>query len=155
MASSPVLISLSMTIVAYVTNKLHVSRDTISIHWHGMHQRNTPWMDGVGGLSHCPITPGTTFTYIFKASPSGTFWYHSHSGTQRTDGLFGALIVKEKVPPDFTNYSFQLSKKEYTLSLLDWQHNLQKTVRRFTWILSGSTNWSNPSKWRFVENLFN
>ena len=107
------------TIVAYVTNML--SSDTISIHWHGMHQRNTPWMDGVGGLSHCPITPGTTFTYIFKASPSGTFWYHSHSGTQRTDGLFGALIVKEKMPPDFTNYSFQLSNKEYTLSLLDWQ----------------------------------
>ena len=104
------------TIVAYVTNKL--SSDTISIHWHGMHQRNTPWMDGVGGLSHCPITPGTTFTYIFKASPSGTFWYHSHSGTQRTDGLFGALIVKEKVQP---NYSFQLSNNEYIFSLLDWQ----------------------------------
>ena len=114
------------TIVAYVTNML--SSDTISIHWHGMNQRNTPWMDGVGGLSHCPITPGTTFTYIFKASPSGTFWYHSHSGTQRTDGLFGALIVKEKMPPDFTNYSFQLSNKEYTLSLLDWQQQASEDL---------------------------
>ena len=104
-------------VVVKVTNML--SSDTTSIHWHGMHQKNTPWMDGVGGISHCPIIPGTSFTYAFNATPSGTFWYHSHSGTQRTDGLFGALIVKEKVQPSF---SFQLNSiTEQILSLLDWQ----------------------------------
>ena len=29
----------------------------------------------------------------------GTFWYHSHVGSQRSNGVFGAFIVKEKYPP--------------------------------------------------------
>ena len=114
------IVTEGQTVIANVINML--SSDITSIHWHGMHQKGTPWMDGVGGISHCPITPGTTFTYKFQASPSGTFWYHSHSGTQRTDGLFGALIVKEKEMPNFSNFSFQLNgTTEYILSLLDWQ----------------------------------
>ena len=32
----------------------------------------------------------------FKAYPTGTHWYHSHYGTQRTDGLFGALVILER-----------------------------------------------------------
>ena len=53
-------------------------------------------MDGVSQVTQCPIGPQSTFSYNYTASPSGTFWYHSHSGAQRTDGLFGALIVKER-----------------------------------------------------------
>ena len=36
------------------------------------------------------------YRYIFRAHPSGTHWYHSHVGLQRDEGIFGALIVKEK-----------------------------------------------------------
>ncbi|XP_070535321.1 uncharacterized protein [Ptychodera flava] len=82
-------------VVVRVTNALLM--EGITIHWHGMEQRHTPWMDGVAGVSHCPINPGETFTYRFLATPPGTHWYHSHLGTQRTDGLYGALIV---LPPD-------------------------------------------------------
>ena len=46
-----------------VSNEL--STESTSIHWHGITQRNTPWMDGVSGLSHCPILPGSTFTYRY------------------------------------------------------------------------------------------
>jgi hypothetical protein len=35
--------------------------------------------------------------YILRAHPPGTNWYHSHVGTQRDEGIFGALIVKEEV----------------------------------------------------------
>ena len=49
-------------------------------------------MDGVAAVSQAPIVPGGQFRYIFKATPSGTHWY---LGSQRTDGLFGALIVHE------------------------------------------------------------
>ena len=112
------------TVVAKVTNML--SSDITSIHWHGMHQKNTPWMDGVGGISHCPINPGTNFTYIFNATPSGTFWYHSHSGTQRSDGLYGTLIVREKELP---NFSFGLNVTvEHILSLLDWQQQSSENL---------------------------
>jgi FtsP/CotA-like multicopper oxidase with cupredoxin domain len=70
--------------------------EAVTIHWHGMHQKGTPWMDGVGFISQPPIGAGASFDYLFTATPAGTHWYHSHVGAQRTDGLFGALIVREK-----------------------------------------------------------
>ena len=108
----------NQTVVVDVHNNLPT--EGISIHWHGMHQRNTPWMDGVGLISHCPIGPETSFRYIFKAFPGGTFWYHSHSGSQRTDGLYGGLIVMEE---GLTNYPLQFVDRpqDHTLLLLDWQ----------------------------------
>ena len=103
------------TVVVDVFNFL--ATEETSIHWHGIHQRNTPWMDGVGYISQCPIGAGGSFRYIFKAEPAGTLWYHSHSGPQRTDGLFGALIVREKQ----TQSGFVDSPESHTLTLLDWQ----------------------------------
>ena len=70
----------------------HLSSEGVTIHWHGIHQKDTPWMDGVAAVSQAPIVPGGRFRYIFVASPSGTHWYHSHLGVQRTDGL----IVHER-----------------------------------------------------------
>ena len=43
----------------------------------------------------CPIDPNTSFKYVFKAEKSGTYWYHSHIGTQISEGLVGPLIVKK------------------------------------------------------------
>ena len=37
--------------------------EATTIHWHGINQRKTPWMDGVSGVSQCPIQPGESFTY--------------------------------------------------------------------------------------------
>ena len=34
-----------------------------TIHWHGFHMHNTPWMDGVGYITQCPIAPMTSFMY--------------------------------------------------------------------------------------------
>ena len=75
---------------------------------------------------------GATFTYIFKATPTGTFWYHSHVGVQRTQGQFGSLIVKEteetmaeakSLLQQELNANFMVEDKpeEHTLSMLDWQ----------------------------------
>ena len=105
-------------IVVDVINNL--ATEETSIHWHGMHQRNTPWMDGVGYITQCPIEAGASFRYIFRATPPGTHWYHSHSGAQRTDGLFGALIVKERDVPDDLE-EFEDIPGDHTLTLLDWQ----------------------------------
>ena len=63
----------NQTVIADINNLL--PGEGMSFHWHGMHQRNTPWMDGVGFISQCPIPPGASFRYIFKAYPPGTFWY--------------------------------------------------------------------------------
>ena len=75
-------------------------------------------MDGVGKITQCPILPGTSFRYIFKARPSGTFWYHSNMGSQRANGLFGALIVRKKE----INYpiSFIDDPASHTVTVIDW-----------------------------------
>lgn len=116
-------------VVIHVHNNL--TTDGISIHWHGLHQFGIPWMDGVGQLTQCQIDASSSFSYVYKASPSGTFWYHSHSGTQRIDGLFGGLIVKDK--PQrlkiiksklLVNHGvkdFQDLPGKHTITLLDWQ----------------------------------
>ena len=112
-------------VIVEVYNKL--TSEGISIHWHGMHQRGTPWMDGVASLSHIPIVPGGTFQYKFTASPAGTHWYHSHLGAQRTDGLFGGLIVRERssrkmdIEDKLDLGTLTDNPSEHTLSLLDWQ----------------------------------
>ena len=107
------------TVLVDVYNRL--TSEAASIHWHGMHQMNTPWMDGVEHITQCGIAPSSSFRYIFKAFPPGTHWYHSHSGAQRTDGLFGALIVREDRLPEFYFGPFNDQPESHTLTLIDWQ----------------------------------
>ncbi|CAG5132851.1 unnamed protein product [Candidula unifasciata] len=101
------------TVIVHVKNLL--TGMTTSIHWHGLHQTDTPWMDGVAFITQCPILPGQTFTYKFKAYPKGTFWYHAHVGSQITMGLLGALIIREKV---------KTSMEEFIMLLQDWNHDM-------------------------------
>ena len=98
----------------------------ITIHWHGLSQRGSPWMDGVGFVTQPPIDAGASFDYIFKAEPSGTHWYHSHMGSQKSDGLFGGLVILER-----QSLSDILGNNRYdsvidnpgqdTMTLIDWQ----------------------------------
>lgn len=64
-----------------------------SLHWHGFLQKETPWYDGVPSVQQCPIAPGQSFTYSFKADLYGTSWYHSHFSAQYADGLLGPMVV--------------------------------------------------------------
>ena len=74
-------------VVVRVWNMLPV--DALSVHWHGLYQRNNYYMDGTSYITQCPIGPSQKFTYRFVAEPAGTHWYHSHHANQRMDGLFG------------------------------------------------------------------
>ncbi|XP_035663347.1 L-ascorbate oxidase-like [Branchiostoma floridae] len=100
-----------------VTNKL--IQEGVAIHWHGITQHNTPWMDGVGSVSQCPISPGESFTYRFTASEGGTHWWHAHLGTFRTDGLYGALIVLEN--DTSSRPPLPVFHQEFVMLLHDWQ----------------------------------
>ena len=98
-------------LIVHVTNNL--ASDSVTIHWHGLHQAGTPFMDGVPFITQCPIAAGQSFTYEFIAYPSGTFWYHSHVGSQRSKGLFGALVVlKNETDPI----------PEHILQVQEWNH---------------------------------
>lgn len=65
-------------VVVDVTNSM--MSETTSLHWHGQHNRRTPYMDGVPYVTQCPIMPGATFRYNYIANTVGTHFWHSHSG---------------------------------------------------------------------------
>jgi FtsP/CotA-like multicopper oxidase with cupredoxin domain len=81
------------TIQVTVENNIKSPAEGTSIHWHGFLQHNTQWMDGVPGLSQCPIAPGKSFTYSFKAELYGTMWYHAHYSAQYSDGVAGPIVI--------------------------------------------------------------
>ncbi|XP_031570019.1 laccase-4-like [Actinia tenebrosa] len=83
-------------VVVTVVNEL--LKEGLSIHWHGIHMRQNPWMDGVPFVSQCPVQTMQSFQYRFIADPPGTHWYHSHFEMQKADGLFGALIIHRSIP---------------------------------------------------------
>lgn len=66
--------------IVSVKVKNKVPDQDLSIHWHGVEQMGTPYMDGVPMITQCPITYGSTYEYAFIASSPGTFFYHSDSG---------------------------------------------------------------------------
>ena len=53
----------------------------------------TPWSDGVPGLTQRQIQPGCSFTYRWKATQYGSYWYHAHQHNQIDDGLYGPIVI--------------------------------------------------------------
>ena len=122
----------------------------ISIHWHGIHHRNTGTQgsDGVAYITQRPILPNDKFVYEFLASPNGTHWYHAHSGAQRTDGLYGALIVRDTLPEDDLRIGGGEDKitdhpENGTLILMDWQR--EASIDLFQTIGPSLTYWKEVS----------
>ncbi|MDQ3297654.1 MAG: multicopper oxidase family protein [Myxococcota bacterium] len=92
-------VRLGDTVRVQFTNRLP---QATTIHWHGVRVPNR--MDGVPHSSQPPIEPGGTFVYEFAPKDAGTFWFHPHirSSEQVERGLYGMLIVEDKVPPPYT-----------------------------------------------------
>ncbi|KAJ4029619.1 hypothetical protein NW761_013768 [Fusarium oxysporum] len=82
-----------------------INHNGTSVHWHGLRQLNTNWMDGVAGVTECPIPPGEKMTYRWRATQYGTSWYHSHFSLQYADGLLGAIKING---PTSMNYDVDL-----------------------------------------------
>ncbi|KAG7888358.1 hypothetical protein KL936_003570 [Ogataea polymorpha] len=99
----------------HLINGLDVST---SLHFHGLLQNGSNHMDGPVAVTQCPIPPGESFVYEFTVEQVGTYWYHSHSGSQYSDGLRGLFIVHDEEVE--SNYKFD---KELVLSLSDWYHD--------------------------------
>ncbi len=97
------------TVTLRVSNTL--DEDT-SIHWHGI--LLAAGMDGVPGLSFPGIRPGETFPYRFPVRQAGTYWYHSHSGFQEQQGVYGPLVIAPRQPEPF-RYD-----REHVVLLTDW-----------------------------------
>ncbi|KAI1205570.1 putative multicopper oxidase [Annulohypoxylon truncatum] len=84
-----------------ITVHNNISDEGTAIHWHGMLQQETPWMDGVPGISQCPIAPGSSYTYSFKPDLYGTCWYHSHYEAQAVSGFAGPMVIHGPTHVDY------------------------------------------------------
>lgn len=96
-----------------VTVKNSLQDNGTTIHWHGIRQLDTNTMDGVPGITECPIAPGDTKVYTFQATQYGTTWYHSHFSVQYGDGVVGTLVING---PAAANYDLDLGPYPVT----DW-----------------------------------
>ncbi|KAI0834353.1 multicopper oxidase [Hypoxylon sp. FL0890] len=121
-------------LVIHVTNNM--KSNGTSVHWHGIRMFNNTQNDGVPGISQCPIAPGETYTYKFKATQYGTTWYHSHFSLQYAEGLWGPMILRG---PATANYDEDLG----TLVLQDWSHTP----------IFGA--WANKQQWGITHELDN
>ncbi|KAJ9077623.1 hypothetical protein DSO57_1015050 [Entomophthora muscae] len=75
-----------------VHNKISHS---LTIHWHGILQKNTPKANGVPFVTQDPIPVNENCTYKFSVNnQSGTYWYHAHTMLD-SEVVFGALIINE------------------------------------------------------------
>jgi multicopper oxidase len=83
----------------------------VTVHWHGIALVND--MDGVPDLTQAAVPNGQKFTYDFVVPDAGTYWFHSHVGTQLDRGLYGPLIIED--PDEKVDYDDEL-----VLVLDDW-----------------------------------
>ncbi|KAJ2845061.1 ferroxidase fet3 [Coemansia brasiliensis] len=111
------------TLVIHATNKLN---EPTSLHSHGLFQNGTVFYDGAYMVSECGIAPNSSFTYRIPLQQAGTYWIHSHSKQQSTDGLRTSLVIRD--PRE--QYEFD---EEIILTLQDWfrqpAHEMLKQFR--------------------------
>ena len=83
-------------VIIRVYNRM--AAQNLTIHWHGLVQRASPWSDGTPMISQWPIPPGAWFEYemILGIDDEGTYWYHTHVGLITTQwGVFIVSPAKE------------------------------------------------------------
>lgn len=97
---------------------------SMTIHWRGQPQNEAPMMDGVPMITQCPVSSYTTFQYRFRASSPGTHLWHAHSGSEISDGIFGALIVRQphKIEPHRKFYD--VDDKGHIMIISEWGPDL-------------------------------
>ena len=141
------------TIIAHENQRLNITVfnelknvEGISIHWHGMHQRGTQGADGVAYITQRPILPNQQFTYDFLAYPAGTHWYHAHSGAQRTDGMYGALIISDTIPGNLYDLDYP---DQHTFILMDWQR--EASIDLFYTAGGGLRYWKKSSNDTYIQ----
>ncbi|KAK0076164.1 hypothetical protein PV326_011020 [Microctonus aethiopoides] len=95
----------------------------LSIHWHGIYQKDWQHYDGVPFLTQCPISECSTFRYQWRAQNPGSHFWHAHSGLHKADGVDGPIIIRE--PPEFypNRDLFNHDNFDNFIFIQDWLHN--------------------------------
>lgn len=108
----PLNVTLGDTLVLNVQNNLD---ESTSVHFHGLFQNGTNYYDGPVSVNQCGIPPGSNFTYRVPIQQHGTYWAHSHKGSQYVDGFRTPFILHNPVE----QYTYD---EEIVVTLADWYH---------------------------------
>lgn len=108
------------TIQVTVTNNLLINGT--SLHWHGIRMLNNNVNDGANGITECPLAPGATKTYTFRAEQYGTSWYHSHFSSQYGNGVVGTIQIEG---PASVNYDEDLG----VFPITDWYYGAADEIQ--------------------------
>ncbi|KAI9450838.1 laccase [Lactarius psammicola] len=93
-----------------------------SIHWHGLFQKHTNYVDGPAFVTQCPIVPDESFLYDFKALDQASF------KAQYCDGLRGPLVIYDPNDPHCELYD--VDDESTVITLADWYHYLSTEAPR-------------------------
>ncbi|KAF8752351.1 Ferroxidase laccase [Rhizoctonia solani] len=128
------------TIIVNVQNDMSVGT---TVHWHGLFQNSTPWMDGPAGITQCPIPAGSSFTYQFTVSGQyGTYWWHAHASTQLADGIHGPLIIHSPDDPLKRGVDYD---EDQIVVVADWYHDTSAVITSALLSSSGYQGIAAPS----------
>ncbi|XP_017762166.1 PREDICTED: laccase-4-like [Eufriesea mexicana] len=97
----------------------------VAVHWRGQSQVETPYMDGAPLVTQCPVPSYTTFQYKFRASAAGTHLWHAHAGADVTNGVFGALVVKQADIRDPHRNLYDMDDPNHVVLVSQWQHSAE------------------------------
>jgi len=103
------------TVMVKLTNNLPA--DTLngtSLHFHGIHQNGTNEYDGSVSITQCPLAPGQSMTYTWRATSYGSSWWHAHYALQAYEGIFGPLVIDGPAAAEYDDEEFVI--------LQDWNH---------------------------------
>jgi FtsP/CotA-like multicopper oxidase with cupredoxin domain len=94
----------------------------------------------VPGLSQRPIQPNDSYTYRWRATNYGSYFYHAHSRGQIDDGAYGPIVIRpkvgiekpfDKIAPEEVGLLEAAELNSTPLLLSDWRH----TTSERTWEL--------------------
>jgi FtsP/CotA-like multicopper oxidase with cupredoxin domain len=106
-----------------IINVVNKMDEPTSIHWHGLLLDGA--MDGVTGFNgYKAIEPHKSFTYRFPIRQAGTYWYHSHTGSQEQDGLYGSILINPKEKDTIQ------SERSYVVVLSDFSQEKGDDIMR-------------------------
>ncbi|CAI6335372.1 unnamed protein product [Periconia digitata] len=119
-----------------VINRL--ATDPITLHAHGLDQKNTQWMDGPESLVQRGIPPGRKFVYEYDTSKesAGTYWIHNHVAGQYPKGLRAPLIILDQ--------NRQIEANNWKKSTSDenvWDGNMDNILSLSDWFSQDWGKW--------------
>lgn len=95
----------------------------VTIHCHGLfYNKQNNFQDGAAFINQCPIPPSGNYSYKIELDKNqyGTYWYHSHYGSQYADGLFGPLVIHSTEEYRALNSSYD---KDMIIVVNDYYHD--------------------------------